>query len=155
MTAVLAVVLGAIIASTGSMVGAMADVNPGPTLMVDLFDLQWYQSLGLLLAGLGLSPAPWLLGLATNRIQFTGPAEKEKQRALEEQKRHYEALLASEARRYSDLEKSNEQNAAAAKTERTRADFVTDAVLEIKEVVEANTHVIASVHQVAREATGT
>lgn len=150
-------VLGAVVVSTGNAMGMdFADVNNpnGPSLVIDVFDLQWYQTLSLLLAGLGLSPAPWLLGLATNRIQFTGPANAEKNRALEEQKRHYDALLAVEIKRYDALDKSNEKNASAAETERKRADYVTDAILEIKDVVEANTHVIASVHQVAREAQG-
>lgn len=152
MIPVLVMVMGAIVASTADV--PAGEQTPGPSVILDLLDIQWWQALGMFVGALGLSPAPWLLGLAAGKIQFSAPAEREKNRALEEKERHYEALLALERQRYADLEKSNEKNAAAAETERKRANAATDAVLEIKDVVEANTHVIASVHQVAREAAG-
>lgn len=121
-------------------------VGPGQGgIVVDLLNLQWWQTVVGLIVLLGLSPAPWLTALAMNRLQFTGPAKAEKDRALEEQKRHYEALMA-------EKEKTSETNRAAAEKQRERADQVTDAALGMTRVIEANTHVIASVNEIAREA---
>lgn len=38
-------------------------------------DLQWWQSVVAIVAALGLSPAPWILGLALGRITFTATAQ--------------------------------------------------------------------------------
>lgn len=43
-------------------------------MIVDLANLEWWQAFVGILVALGLSPAPWILGLALGRIQFTGPA---------------------------------------------------------------------------------
>lgn len=114
-------------------------------VVVDFLNLQWWQTLIGIIAALGLSPAPWLLALSTGRIQFSGPATAEKTRALEEQKRHYEALIA-------EKDKTSETNRIAAEKNKERADIVTDAALGMTKVIEANTHVIASVNEIAREA---
>lgn len=118
---------------------------PQPGLVVDLLNLQWWQALVGIVGLLGLSPAPWLLGLATNRIQFTAPAQAEKQRALDEKDRHYQALIA-------EKDKTSEGYRLAAEKNKERADHVTDAALDMTRVIEANTHVIASVNEIAREA---
>jgi hypothetical protein len=104
---------------------------------------------------LGLSPAPWILGLAVGRIQFTKVADALHARELAEQSRHYEALLAVEASRYAELTVTNKANADAVEKHRGRAEEVTDAALQMTEVVAANSHLIAQLNAVAREATGT
>jgi hypothetical protein len=71
---------------------------------------------------------------------------------MEEQARHYEALLTLERARYAELYKSNEANAEAAEGHRSRAEKVTDAAFAMTEVVRANTHVIQSLNEIAREA---
>jgi hemoglobin-like flavoprotein len=114
-------------------------------VVVDLLNLQWWQAAVGVLVALGLSPAPWLAALATGRLQFAAPALAEKERALAEQKRHYEALIA-------EKDKTSETNRIAAEKNKDRADQVTDAALGMAKVIEANTHVIASVNEIAREA---
>lgn len=132
-----------------------ADVGPAdPSLVIDLLNLQWWQGLIGIIGILGLSPAPWLLGLATNKIQFTAAAEREKGRALAKQDEYHKALMDAQKERYSDLERANAKNEEAAATQQARADAATDAIFDMKDVVEANTHVLKSVNQVAREATG-
>ncbi len=124
-----------------------------PSLVVDLLQIQWWQGLAAFLVALGLSPAPWILGLAFNRIEFTAPAAARHKAALAEQQRHYEALLDLWKSRYSELEIANAANAASAETHRSRAEKLTDSAFEMTEVVRANTHVIESLNDIAREAT--
>jgi hypothetical protein len=141
-----------------------ADVNPDQPsgLTIDLLNLEWWQSLIAILGLLGLSPAPWLLGLAVNRIQFTGPARadfarqlKDKddahQRELAGKDAYYSALLVGKDQRYADLEKANAANLATAEKHEARADELTDAVIEVAEIVRQNTHVVQSFDQVTRE----
>lgn len=137
----------------------LTDVGGGPSgIYVDLLNLQWWQGLVAIVGILGLSPAPWLTGLALNRIQFAGPARKDFERqmtekdtvhekALTEQARHYEALLEFHRTRYDDLDKSNSIH-------EERADKLTDAAFQMTEVVKANSHVMASLNEVAREQAG-
>ena len=44
-------------------------------MVIDLLDLQWWQIVVGLVGVLGFSPAPWILGLATNKLQFTSTAD--------------------------------------------------------------------------------
>jgi hypothetical protein len=131
---------------------AEVDQGGGSGLVIDLLNLQWWQAFVGLVILLGLSPAPWLTGLAIGRIQFAGPAAAEKERALAEQKRHYEALMDVQQERYSELQEANKKNVEAAERERNRADSATDAALQVAQVIEANNHVLESMNQVAREA---
>lgn len=145
-------------AYTATLVTAarFTEVNPGGGgFFVDLANLQWWQSLIGIIGVLGLSPAPWILGLATNKIEFVAPAAARHAAALAEQARHYEALLVVQAQRYASLEKSNEANEAAIQTQRDRAEAATDAALVAVDVIRQNTHVLEGLNQIAREATGT
>lgn len=134
-----------------------------PSVTIDLLDLQWWQALIAILGILGLSPAPWLLGLAAGRIQFSGPARKDFDRQLKDKDDaharelaakdvYYNALLVGKDQRYADLEKANEANREAARRHEARADNLTEAVLEVAEIVQQNTHVVESFDQVTREA---
>jgi hypothetical protein len=134
-----------------------SEVGPNTGFYVDLLNLQWWQTLIVILGLLGLSPAPWLLGLAAGRIQFSAPARKDFERqmsvaetahekALTEKDRHYQALIEFLQTRYSDLEAAN-------KIEKERADQLTDAAFEMTDVVRASTHALNSLNQVAREVT--
>lgn len=142
----------------------LAEVNPGgnPSLVVDLLNLQWWQALLAILGVLGLSPAPWLLGLAANRIGFTAPMRADFKRQMDDMaeahKRelagkdaYYGALLTGKDERYADLQKTNDANSKAVVKERDRADVVTDAAFEVVEALRANTHVIASIRELAEE----
>lgn len=133
----------------------------GSGILLDLTNLQWWQTLVGILGVLGLSPAPWLLGLATNRIQFAAPAradfESQKkemreahERELNSRDKQSSLLLDLAGERYSELQRANQANIEAAERHRRRADEVTDAALEMTEVVRASTHVMASVGEAAR-----
>lgn len=141
-------------------VGIAKEINQGGGMYVDLLNLQWWQAVGAIIAALGLSPAPWLLGLAANRIQFTNVARKDFERQIAEmtaahareltaRDAYHQGLMTGQLQRYSDLERSNASNIAAAERERARADEVTDAALELGEILQANTHVMASLHEAA------
>lgn len=66
------------------------------TIVLPGFD--WWQGLVILIGALGLSPAPWILGLAFNRIQFTKTAtELHDQRVAELKEGHARELDAAKA----------------------------------------------------------
>lgn len=135
--------------------------------------LEWWQSLAIILGALGLSPAPWLLGMAAGKIQFTAVAAAAHQRELEAKNEahtrelaardlshsremsakdsYHEALMTGQKERYATLELSNEANRLAAEKQQARADELTDAVFGIVEVVRASSHVISAVNEVTQE----
>lgn len=141
-------------------VGILAEVRNSPGLYIDLLNLQWWQTLFVILAALGLSPAPWIAGLIANRIQFTSVARKDFERQITDMNKaharelaardaYHQGLMTGQLQRYADLERSNTANAAAAERERARADEVTDAALALGEVLEANVHALASIGEAA------
>lgn len=128
-----------------------------PTIEIDPFNLAWWQQLALLLAGLGLSPAPWILGLAIGRIQFTKVAADAHQRELdaraEAHKReletlraHHDDLMALQIQRYADQEKATE-------IQRVRADTATEALAQSTVAIEASNHIIREIMKAAGEVT--
>lgn len=146
-----------------------AETNPNPTctgICLDLLDLEWWQTLFVLLGALGLSPAPWIAGLSIGRIQFSGVARKDFERQLTEQAAgferqltekdaaharelaardtYHEGLMVQERQRYADSEKAREINAAAAETEKQRAERATNVLVEMTEVVAAAQHFMRS-----------
>jgi len=146
-----------------------------PQLVIDLFNLQWWQALGALAVALGLSPAPWILGLAVNRLQFTKTAEAAHQREIDEMKaahereltareRSYESqraqlleyhgtVIAAKEQRYADLERTNQRNVEVAESQRKRADEVTAALAESTKAVQMTNHVLEELRRSAEEAT--
>lgn len=142
-------------AATGVMISGASDPSGGG-LYVDLLNVQWWQALIAGAVGLGLSPAPWITALATGRLLFRADFERqlakkdeEHSRAMAQQVSYYEGLRELDKERFDELKLTNAANAAAAQTERRRADEVTDAVLEVGDVVKANTHVLNSFHAAA------
>ena len=140
---------------------AVPDGGGATGVFLDLTNLQWWQTLIGILGVLGLSPAPWLLGLAAGRLQFSAPAradfEAQKkemrdahQRELDSRDKQSALLLELAGQRYAELQQANLANIEAAERHRRRADEVTDVALEMSEVVRANTHVMASVGEAAR-----
>lgn len=141
---------------------ASGSTPDAPSIVIDLLDLQWWQALLAIIGVLGLSPAPWLLGLAAGKIQFSTPARADFDRQLKDKDAaherelagkdaYYSALLAGKDQRYADLEKANDANREAARRHEDRADQLTEAVLEVAEIVQQNTHIVESFNEVTRE----
>ena len=70
----------------------------GTGVLLDVANLQWWQTLVGVLGIAGLSPAPWLLGLATGRIQFSAPARTDFEAQKKEMREAHERELTSRDR---------------------------------------------------------
>lgn len=136
---------------------AIADGGGSPTgpITFNLLDIQWWQAFIGLLVLLGLSPAPWILGLAVGRIQFTKTAEEAHQRELAAREKgwteersalvaYHESLTAERQQRYSDLQVAHEQ-------QRLRADTMTDALAESTAVIRSVGRVMDEITNAAKE----
>lgn len=143
--------------------------------MINLLDLQWWQGAVAILGLLGLSPAPWLLGLAMNRIQFTAPARADyaarlkeitdahdrevanlkdaHAAAIRELTTHHTTLSEVQAARFQELERSRDYYRQARLTEQERANRATDQLVEFAELAKLNVHVLQSLDQAAKDAT--
>lgn len=146
--------------------GEIAPDGGGGGVFIDLANLQFWQTLIGILGLAGLSPAPWLLGLATGKIQFTAVARKDFERQIAEKDAaharelaardlYHQGLMTGERQRYADLERANEANKTAAELNKARADEVTDAALDMVKVVEASNHVMRSIQKAEQIVTGT
>ncbi len=137
---------------------------PTPTLVLDILDLQWWQILVGIIGVLGLSPAPWILGLATGKIQFTSVADEAHKRELAARKEgwedektaliaYHQGLMGAEKLRYSDLQLANERNIEVAEQQRERADAMTSALAQSTEALENTNHILTELTSAAREVT--
>lgn len=147
-----------VLTSAWNAAGAvLAETNPVPNggIVIDLLDMQWWQAVLAIIGTLGLSPAPWILGLATGKIQFAAVAREDfarqvkereaaHQRELAGQTAHHQALMEVERGRYSELQRAADKNATAAERERLRADEVTDALFQVGDVIRGAEHFMAS-----------
>lgn len=155
----------------------VADVGggQGPALVIDLLNLQWWQQLGIVLTAFGLSPAPWILGLALGRIQFTKVAAEAHQReiaALKEghtreleslrstakQERdqlieYHKNVVTGKDERYSDLEEAHSTTLAALEAQRLRAETLTDALSESTNALQMTNHILVEMKRSAEEVT--
>ncbi|MDQ2690357.1 MAG: hypothetical protein M3Y29_08805 [Chloroflexota bacterium] len=111
---------------------------------------------------LGLSPAPWILGLALGRIQFSAPARAVfDERVADLKAQHAEAVkalttyhaevLAERDERYGELKESRDYYREARIVERDRADKVTDQLAEALELARLNTHLLESLDEAAKD----
>ena len=137
-----------------SMILPALGVEGGGGFYIDLLNLQWWQALLAIIVALGLSPAPWITAVATGRLLFRADLERqlarsdrEHEKAFSQQKDYYEALLAERKGRYDELAVANQVNTNAALKERERADEITDTLLEVSAVIEANNHFLESFGQ--------
>lgn len=100
-----------------------------------LENLQWWQALFAILAGLGLSPAPWILGLAVGRLQFSAPAERATAQLVKTiNDAHALQLAESEAawtRSYNELKLSRDTYMHAWETERESSGLATTQLAEV------------------------
>lgn len=123
----------------------------GGGLTVDLMNLQWWQTLMVVLAAAGLSPAPWILGLATNKIQFTSTADANYEKRAQEMRDNYEALVAEKDKAYAVLEATVTKTEQAGAIDRQTAATATEALAESTEVTKMAIHVVQELRQAAQE----
>jgi hypothetical protein len=152
--------------------------DPTPTpipiapIIIEVPQLEWWQGFVAILISvvgilgvLGLSPAPWLLGLAAGRLQFTAPAkalydarvQDIKDAAtlvLTETTAHHDQLEAIAAERYSDLKESRNYYRDASRIDRERADKATATVAEVLDVVKATNHLMTALNEVSQSRKG-
>lgn len=132
-------------------------------MLIDLANLQWWQALIGIAGVLGLSPAPWLLGMARGKIQFTGLAQAEHQARTDDLKahhaaavaelvRHYEAELKSAGRQLDEMRESRDYYRAARLEEVKAREALTEQLVESTEVGRLAVHALQSLEVVAREA---
>ncbi|QUE25337.1 hypothetical protein SEA_FIZZLES_42 [Microbacterium phage Fizzles] len=133
----------------------LAEVGGGggsePSLTIDLLDLQWWQILVGILGVLGFSPAPWILGLATNKIQFTVTADANYEKRAQEMRDNYDALVAEKDARYHDLDARFQKVEQAAATDRQTVSTVSAALAESTDLGKMAIHVIDEMRQAAQE----
>lgn len=122
-----------------------------PSLNIDLLDLQWWQILVGILGVLGFSPAPWILGLATNKLQFTSTAEANFALRAQEMRTHYDALAAEKDKAYTALEGTVAKVEQAGAIDRQTAAISTEALAESTEVTKMAIHVVNELRQAAQE----
>ena len=120
-------------------------------VVVDLANLQWWQALIGLITVLGLSPAPWLLGLASGKIQFSTPAQKIYADRIQDLDEHHKQVEAIQAERYADLKESRNYYRDAFNTEHDRANKATETVAEVLDAIKATNHVMSSINIAAEE----
>lgn len=131
-------------------------------MIVDLANLEWWQTLVGIVGVLGLSPAPWILGLATGKIQFTTPAALEHDKRIADLKDAHALQLASLAAyhdgitrakddRYADVKESRDGYRAATVVERERANKVTDTLAEFGELGRLAVHALTALDEVAKD----
>lgn len=120
-------------------------------VVVDLANLQWWQALIGLITVLGLSPAPWLLGLASGKIQFSAPAQKTYAERIQDMDEHHKQVEGIQAERYADLRESRNYYRDAFNTEHDRANKATETVAEVLDAIKATNHVMSSITQAAEE----
>lgn len=152
-----------VVLAIATMGRVVAEVNNGGGgVVIDLLNMQWWQSLIALLGVAGLSPAPWILGLATNKLQFTAAAEagyakraaelnEYHAKRLEERDEYHDNLVAVKDQRYADLEATAQKLEAAEALHRDRADQANAALVESTEVVKMTGHIIQELRQAAQE----
>jgi hypothetical protein len=142
-------------------------------VIIDLATVQVWQVIVGIIGILGLSPAPWLLGLASGRIQFTAPAQKNFDERIGELKAshtltltekdkthesftkelvsHHEDLQTRDAEKYAEMKASRDGYRVATKEQRERADRATDTAAQAVEAVQTTNHLLASLKVVSEE----
>jgi hypothetical protein len=103
--------------------------------------VQWWQGILFVVGVLGLSPAPWLLGMARDKIAFTTPMRAAvearvaeikgaHERELAERDRHHAAELETRREAYAELAVSRDYYRTARLEEQGRADKASTALAE-------------------------
>lgn len=153
-----------VIASTIALKTTFTEGAPGGGggAVIDLLDLQWWQGLVAIIGILGLSPAPWLLGLVSGKIQFTGRADLAHQRELTARSEAFDRekaalvayhtdVLAARDQRYADLQAAKTAIEDAYELQRKRSEQMADALTDSTEVLRVTNHVLVEFTKAARE----
>lgn len=129
-------------------------------VVIDLLSLQWWQGL-IAIAGLvGLSPAPWLLGMARDKIAFTAPMRADYDarigdlkdahaRALAELVAHNAALLAQKDEAYAELKTSRDYYRQARLEEQQRANELSEQLAESAKMARTVVHFLEAFDEAA------
>jgi len=131
-------------------------------MLVDLAALDWWQALAAILVALGLSPAPWILGLAVGRLQFAGPAAREHDERIADLKAQHAlevgnlttyhlSIIGGKDERYAELRESRDGFRAATRIERERADKVTSTLAEFGELGKLAVHALTAIDEAAKD----
>lgn len=129
-------------------------------IVVDLLNLQWWQGLIAIAGVVGLSPAPWLLGMARDRIAFTAPMRADYDarvadlkeghaRAVAELVAHHQALIAEKDAAYTELKTSRDYYRDARLVEKARNDELTDQLVESVELARTGFQVLRAFDKAA------
>jgi hypothetical protein len=143
-------------------------------------DIQWWQALIGIVVALGLSPAPWILGLATGKIQFASTGDKmlatlkeahallvtslkdaaalavttlreAHSVALAELAKHYGELASAKDQAYAEMKESRDYYRRARLEERDRADKVTDQLAESTELAKLAVQFLSVADEAAKD----
>jgi hypothetical protein len=131
-------------------------------MLIDIADLQWWQTLVAIIGVLGLSPAPWLIGMAFGRIQFSKPAQQAYDaRVADLKSQHAEAITAlttyhsgvleEKDARYAELKESRDYYRTARIEERDRADKATEQLMEVTELTKLTVRTIQSLGEASED----
>jgi hypothetical protein len=131
-------------------------------MIIDLANLEWWQTLFAIVGALGLSPAPWILGLAFGRIQFAGPAKTAYDQRVADLKEQHATSTAAAAAYYADqlsvrdgriaeLKTSLDKLGEARNVERNRADNATAMLGRAVDAVEVSNHLLESLSEAAEK----
>lgn len=131
-------------------------------MLIDLANLEWWQTLIGILGVLGLSPAPWLLGMATGKIQFTAPAAVQAEKRVSDIKEanveqvkslvlYHDGIIKAKDDRYADLLESRNGYKAAVVVERDRAEKSTEMLGDFTELGKLAIHALTALDEAVRE----
>lgn len=107
----------------------------------------------------GVGVGAFVVAILTDRLMTKGShlrrvadIDKAHDLALAESERHYIELAAQKDAAYAELKESRNGYRDATKTERERADKVTDQLAEVAELAKLSTHLLKSLDEAAKDA---
>lgn len=148
--------------SLAVFVSALVEQSGSAGVVFDFANTQWWQWLVATIVALGLSPAPWILGLATGKIQFTHTAERHfeqrvadlvtaNDRLLGMQHDFHGAIDREKDRALAEMTGSRDYYREARLEEKRQKDQVVDALVESIEVAHTGTRALDTIARVAEE----
>lgn len=122
-------------------------------MTIDLMNLDGWQVIIGMLGALGLSPAPWLLGLASNRLQFTKTARIDEALRIADLEKYHAGILAEKDKALEGMRESRNYYRDAHTVEVVAREKATAQLAEVgAEYAELTTHLLASLNEAAEGA---